>query len=151
MSPSTFVSRRESIDRWHAAVRRADEKSVKLFQIESTGVYIATSGTRHLVAYRTDGIECECAAAVAGDPVCLHRARYWQAMGMLELDETTPETVACFPCDGSGKLWSAGSWSPDRCGFCSGAGVVEVVLDRIGPVVDNVVEFPAVDHYPPAA
>ena len=149
MSPSTFVSRRESLDRWHAALKRANDKGVNIYRIESTGQFIATSGTTVTVAYATDGVSCECAAAVHGDPVCQHRAAYWAAQGMLTLGDAAPATMPCYPCDGTGKIWSEGSWSPDQCWYCSGTGQVDVVLDRIGP--DNVVPFPAIERPRPAA
>jgi hypothetical protein len=150
MSQSTFVSRRESIDRWTAALKRAEEKGVKIYRIELNGAYVATSGSRQLVAYRTDGIECECEAARHGDPVCIHRAKYWEAMGMLAAEvEPASATMPCLACRGEGQIWSEGSWSPDRCFVCSGTGHVDLVIDHIGP--DNVVPFVRNEHPRPAA
>ena len=144
----SFVSRRQSLDRWQSALKRATDKGVKIFQIESTGVYVATSGSRPITAYQTDGIRCECPAGVAGDPVCQHRAKFWQAMGMLELDG--PQAVACASYDATGQVWLEGSWSADECWYCSGRGSRDVVLDRVGPVADNIVTF-SVDRPRPAA
>ena len=54
---------------------------------------------------------------LGGDPVCLHRAAYWHAVGVLELDPE-PETPAsaappvCIHCRGA----EAG------CPVCQGAG-----------------------------
>jgi hypothetical protein len=62
---------------------------------------------------------CECEAAMlAGDPVCLHRAASWHAVGVLNLDlEPEPPApaapVVCFRCRGT----HAG------CPVCAGAGV----------------------------
>jgi hypothetical protein len=71
------------------------------------------------LAYKTDGISCDCEAAMlGGDPVCLHRAAYWYAQGVLELDpEPEPPAsaapVICFRC----RAAEAG------CSVCGGAGV----------------------------
>ena len=70
-------------------------------------LYLLTA-RRPGIADRTDGITCDCEAAMlGGDPVCLHRAAYWFAQGMLELDpEPEPAApaapVVCFRCQGAG-------------------------------------------------
>jgi hypothetical protein len=70
------------------------------------------------VVYGTDGVLCECEAAMlAGDPVCLHRAATWHAVGVLNLDlEPEPPApavpVVCFRYRGR----EAG------CPVCAGAG-----------------------------
>jgi DnaJ-class molecular chaperone len=130
MSPSTFVSRRESLDRWTAALKRATDKGVKIYRIESTSQFIATSGTTVTTGYATDGVECECMAAVHGDPVCQHRAAYWAAQGMLTLDDAAPATRPCGACGGSGECWRDGQFTPDPCFYCRGAGAVDVVTDQ---------------------
>jgi hypothetical protein len=55
---------------------------------------------------------------LGGDPVCLHRAAYWYAQGVLELDpEPEPPAsaapVVCFRCRGAEA----------DCHVCKGAGV----------------------------
>ena len=149
MSLSTFVSRRESLDRWHAALKRAQANNVHVYRIESSGQFIATSGTTVTAAYATDGVSCECAAAVHGDPICQHRAAYWAAHGMLTLEETAPVTMPCSMCDGSGQCWLEGEYAARECWYCSGRGSRDVVLDHIGP--NNIVEFPRIDSPRPAA
>src|SRR5687768_13468415 len=80
--------------RWQAALRRALENGVKVYQISGTGESIATSQREPGTAYRTDGASCECAAALlGGDPVCAHRAAYWHRAGVLDLDPE-PEPMA---------------------------------------------------------
>jgi len=144
----SFVSRRESLDRWTAALKRAQNNGVHVYRIESTGQFIATPGTTVTTAYATDGVSCECAAAVHGDPVCQHRAAYWAAQGMLTLDETAPATMPCRPCDATGQIWNEDSWSPDRCWYCSGTGRRDVVIDRVPA---NVVQFARINSRPHAA
>jgi hypothetical protein len=62
--------------------------------------------SRQGIAYCTNGA-CDCEAAMlGGDPVCLHRAAYWYAQGVLELDpEPEPPAsaapVVCFRCRGA--------------------------------------------------
>jgi hypothetical protein len=58
---------------------------------------------------------------LGGDPVCLHRAGYWYAVGVLELDpEPEPPAssapVVCFRCRGT----EAG------CPVCQDAGVASL-------------------------
>jgi hypothetical protein len=56
---------------------------------------------------------------LGGDPVCLHRAAYWYAQGVLELDPETPASatsVLCFRCRGA----EAG------CPVCQGTGVASL-------------------------
>jgi hypothetical protein len=60
---------------------------------------------------------------LGGDPVCLHRAAYWYAVGVLELDpEPEPPAsaalapIVCFRCRGA----KAG------CPVCQGAGVASL-------------------------
>jgi hypothetical protein len=84
--------------------------------------WIASSAGRPGVAYRTDGGTCDCEAAMlGGDPVCLHRAAYWYAQGMLEPDPepeppASPAPVICFRC----RSVEAG------CPICQGAGVASL-------------------------
>ena len=59
---------------------------------------------------------------LGGDPVCLHRAAYWYAVGLLELEpEPEPRAsaaeVICFRCRGA----EAG------CPVCQGARVASLI------------------------
>jgi hypothetical protein len=99
--------------------RRALFTDVEAKQLAGSGEWIVSSASRPGIAYRTDGVSCDCEAAMlGGDPVCLHRAAYWYAVGVLELDpEPEPPVsaapVICFRCRGS----EAG------CSVCGSAGV----------------------------
>ena len=65
---------------------------VEAKQLAGSGEWIVSSASRAGVAYRTDGVSCDCEAAMLGnDPVCLHRAAYWYALGILERDGKGPE------------------------------------------------------------
>jgi hypothetical protein len=108
--------------RWQIALQRALFAGVEAKQVAGSGEWIVSSATRPGLAYRTDGISCDCEAAqLGGDPVCLHRAAYWHAQCVLELDpEPEPPApaapVICFRCRGT----EAG------CPVCQGAGVASV-------------------------
>lgn len=81
--------------RWQAALKRAITNGVRVRQLAGSGQWIATSGRDPLVAYETDGVRCECPAAVLGnDPVCQHRAAFWHATGALALDDGEAEPAA---------------------------------------------------------
>jgi hypothetical protein len=103
------VGRRKqaSPERWQRALERALFAGVEAKQLAGSGEWIVSSGSRPGLAYRTDGITCDCEAAMLGsDPVCLHRAAYWYAVGVLELDpEPDPPApaapVVCFRCRGT--------------------------------------------------
>lgn len=84
--------------RWQAALKRAIGNGVQVRQLAGSGAWVATSGSDPLAAYGTDGVRCECAAAVLGhDPVCQHRAAFWRAMGALAPDDEPPAAAAADP------------------------------------------------------
>jgi len=76
-------------------------------------------------------------------------AHCWRVSVGSRVADESPATVACSVCGGSGEVWSEGSWSPDRCFVCAGAGVVDVAIDHV--VENNIVEFPRTDDRRPAA
>jgi hypothetical protein len=60
---------------------------VQVRQLQGSGQWIVTSASDPAAAYETDGMSCTCPAALlGGDPVCLHRAAYWHAQGVLDFD-----------------------------------------------------------------
>ncbi len=132
-------------ERWQAALSRALSNGVEVRQLAGSGQWIATSSSRPSVAYGTNGIECECEAAMlGGDPVCQHRAASWHALGVLDLDpepETptpaAPALVPCDACDARGWAWAgAGLETPQfrvTCAICRGAGEVEAGDEDYAP------------------
>src|SRR5687768_6839937 len=83
----TRQQRQASPEWWQRALQRARFAGVEAKQLASSGEWIVSSASRPGVAHRTDGVSCDCEAAMlGGDPVCLHRAAYWCAQGVLELD-----------------------------------------------------------------
>ena len=130
--------------------RQAQVKGVKVFQELSTGAWFATSASRPGQAHYVTAVSCSCEGFVFSG-ACSHNAALLDRLGWLpRVTEELPATVACSVCRGSGELWAEGSWSPDTCFVCRGIGRVEVI-DRIGPVADNIVEFPRSDRPRPAA
>ncbi len=103
----TWKLRQATPERWQRALERAQFAGVEAKQLAGSGEWIVGSASRPGIAYRTDGISCDCEAAMlGGDPVCLHRAAYWYAQGVLELDpEPEPPAsaapVICFRCRGA--------------------------------------------------
>lgn len=69
--------------RWVTAVTRAATEGVKVFQLPTSGVWIATSGTDATTAYVVTETACECYAGAHGDPVCKHRAQLRVQLGTL--------------------------------------------------------------------
>jgi hypothetical protein len=115
-------TRLASPERWQRALQRAQFAGVEAKQLAGSGEWVVSSASRPGIAYRTDGITCDCEAAMlGGDPVCLHRAAYWYAQVVLELDpEPEPPAlvapVVCFRCRGM----EAG------CQVCQGAGIASL-------------------------
>ena len=60
--------------RWEKALARAQAAGLEVFRVADTGEVMVTSASRLDTLHRTDGRACSCEAAVAGDPVCQHRA-----------------------------------------------------------------------------
>jgi hypothetical protein len=118
----TRKGRQATPERWQRALQRAIFAGVEAKQLAGSGEWVVSSASRPGLAYCTDGITCDCEAAMlGGDPVCLHRAAYWYAAGTLELDpEPEPSapaaTIICFRCRGA----EAG------CRVCHGTGVASL-------------------------
>ena len=99
----TRTTRQATPERWQRTVSRAISERIEVRQVNARGQWIASSGSRANVAYIlgvTRGVahSCTCEAGQAGDPVCLHRAAYWYAIGVLEPEPPAP--VADCECAG---------------------------------------------------
>src|SRR5215204_4333633 len=119
----TRKQRQATTERWQRALERALFAGVEAKQLASSGEWIVSSASRPGPAYRTDGISCDCEAAMlGGDPVCLHRAAYWYALGELEQD---PE-----PGLRLRPLWSSasGAAARRRAAWCVGARVSQPLV-----------------------
>src|SRR5829696_1889880 len=94
-------------ERCRRQLERALFAGVEVKQLAGSGEWVVCSASRPGIACRTDGITCDCEAAMlGGDPVCLHRAAYWYALGELEQDpEPEPPAsaapIVCFHCRGT--------------------------------------------------
>src|SRR5829696_6149144 len=112
----TGQQRQATPERWQRALQRALFAGVEAKQLAGSGEWIVASASRPGIAYRTDGVSCDCEAAMlGGDPVCLHRAAFWYAQGVLEPEPEPPAPVApviCFQCRGT----------ETSCPVCGGAG-----------------------------
>lgn len=125
ISPSVRTRRVASPERWQAAARRALAESVEVRQVNSTGMWVANSGTQSNVAYLleiTAGVvrSCSCPAGTYGDPCCKHAARYYLDLGLIELGDPEPDppalgAVVCFRCQGAESgcpVCHGGSFAP---------------------------------------
>ena len=97
---ATRPQRHATPERWQAALRRALAENVQVRQVVGCGLWVATSGSDPSKAYAIqvhNGIAhgCECPAGEFNDEVCKHRAAYYHAAGLLDLDpEPEPEPPA---------------------------------------------------------
>lgn len=77
-------------ERWQEAARRAVAEGIEVRQVNETGQWIATSGTKQGVAYQlqiANGLvqSCSCPAGEFGDPCCKHAAAYYLFAELLAL------------------------------------------------------------------
>ncbi len=74
-------------ERWRNALKRAHSEELRVYQVAGTGEAVVTSSRLNDTVYATDGIACECEAAMlGGDPICKHRAIFWFERGLLNRD-----------------------------------------------------------------
>ncbi len=92
METTTRRPNQDTPERWQAALQRASTQGVQIRQIQC-GAWVATSGTDAEAAYLVTSHGCECAAGVALDPVCKHRAALREMLGTLALDAPVAPAV----------------------------------------------------------
>ena len=88
--------RTASPERWRNALKRARAEGLRLYRIAGSGDVVVTSSRLHDTVYATDGLTCECEAAMlGGDPICKHRAIFWFEQDMLNQDASVfPNVMA---------------------------------------------------------
>lgn len=123
----------ENPARWQRAAERAIAENIQIRQLQSTGQWVATSGSDHTLAYQLDvtgavAHGCDCLAGLNGDGVCKHRAAYYLLVGALSLtpEPDPPAPVICPVCDGDRVIYDPialkyGGWNP-KCTACQGTG-----------------------------
>ncbi len=84
-------------DRWEKALARAVAAGLEVFRVADTGEVMVSSASKLDTLHRTDGQRCSCEAALAGDPVCQHRAVARFVLGWL-----APAAAVCGTCLGAG-------------------------------------------------
>lgn len=91
--------RAASFSRWQRAAQRARDKGIEVRQLETSGQWIANSGSDPKKAHELEIVNglvrsCSCEAGQFGDPCCAHAAAYYLSVGTLELPEAPAvETV----------------------------------------------------------
>ena len=81
MEAKMRAQRQATQTRWSAVKERGEREGVQVRQL-GCGAWIATSGTDVGGAYVVTFHDCECRAALEGDPVCKHRAALRVRMGV---------------------------------------------------------------------
>ena len=129
---TTFAKRKNTPNRWRAALRRAVKEGVEVRQLAGSGMWVATSASDPETAYEVTPWECECHAAQFGDPVCKHRAVLLATLGRIASDTGDASGRACDVCNGMGThptLLAYGEpWRSETvtCEHCRGTGVMQV-------------------------
>jgi hypothetical protein len=112
----------DTLERWQAALARATSNGLEVFTAADSGERFVTSASKLDTLHRTDGRRCSCEAAVAGDPVCQHRAVVRFVMGWLPAADVEPESSACFWCRGFGRQEDMNNQRFVTCPDCGGTG-----------------------------
>jgi len=108
--------------RWQAALKRALAEGVQVRQLAGSGMWIATSGSDATTAYEVSQFGCSCPAGEFGDPVCKHRAAYWHALGILELDDEPEPPTPAAPAAPERRYHSGDGYDHSGCAYCEGDG-----------------------------
>ena len=135
MATSVYRPRPDTPERWQRALDRAVAAGLEVFTVADTGERMVTSASKLDTLHRSDGLTCTCEAALAGDPVCCHRAVVRRVLGWFG---RTPPLVACFGCRGEGWVYveAGGDAWPYKigCAPCRGTGRVLAPTPRLEPV-----------------
>src|SRR5690606_1785572 len=99
---SRSTTKKNTMDRWHAALVRAIAEGVEVRQLAGCGGWIATSGSDPETAYEVTPWECECHAGQFVDPVCKHRAALLWKLGRLYFEPDPSRPGLCPTCNGVG-------------------------------------------------
>lgn len=90
MTITAPANRPNTAVRWMKAAERAVAEGVRVMQLPTCGVWVASSSSDAATAYVVTTDDCECHAGAHGDPVCKHRAALRLHLGLM----TLPEPVA---------------------------------------------------------
>lgn len=133
VSPAGPTRRVASPERWQNAAQRAIAEGIQVRQVNTSGMWVANSGSQANVAYLLEITgtivqSCSCPAGTFGDPCCKHAARFYLDIGVLHVDDPEPDppalgaSVSCIQCNGCGQEWHRGGFALP-CSICGGAGV----------------------------
>jgi hypothetical protein len=131
---------------WRDARDRARKHGIRVFQVEGSGQWIATS-SKPGVAYaltvvRNVAYGCECAGADYGNDVCMHKAAFYDHIGAfpdplqaMEDEDIAREAASnteakdCVWCRGRGSDYNPAAQERRPCWWCEGTGKATI---RIG-------------------
>lgn len=90
MQRSVTSGRTATFERWQRAAQRARDRGIEVRQLETSGRWIASSGSDPKKAHELEIVNglvrsCSCEAGQYGDPCCHHAAAYYLSIGMIEL------------------------------------------------------------------
>ena len=137
------TTRQASPERWQKAAQRAIAEGISVRQVNTSGMWVANSGTQANVAYLLEITgnlvqSCSCPAGSYGDPCCKHAARYYLDAGVLELDDPEPDppalgaTISCWNCSGGGVVYvrecERAGWPHPPCPTCKGSGELSLPI-----------------------
>lgn len=111
------VSRKATAERWQSALNRAIVEALDVLIEPISGEAYVESSSRPGTLYQVSRETCTCAAAVAGDPVCKHRACYLAQIGELAIEAPAAD---CPDCCGCGEQWFPSGGR--KCQACRGTG-----------------------------
>jgi hypothetical protein len=125
-------------ERWQAARARAMVERIVVFQVESTGQWVASSGTKpgkgYAIAVQGNRTyDCDCDAGKHGDEVCKHRAAFYEQIGAFSTsirdavrethEKVRADARKCMWCHGTGKTQNVYHQRYDDCDACNGTGI----------------------------
>ena len=138
----SHVSRQATPERWQKAAQRAIAENISVRLVNTSGMWVANSGTQANVAYLLEITgnlvqSCSCPAGTFGDPCCKHAARFYLDIGVLDVDDPEPDppalgaTIACWHCSGGGVVYvpecARAGWPHPPCPVCEGSGDLPAV------------------------
>lgn len=124
---------RDTPAHWKAAAARAIKEGIQVYQIVSSGQWVASSGSRPGIAYALDvtgnvAHACDCTAGQFERYACKHRAAFYLHTGSLTPPAPLPQAPRaggepCIWCQGTGRADDGWHEGYAECAWCEGTGI----------------------------